>query len=241
MPAPAKRSWNETVPSDSELHLAKRRAVLRLAAQSFNRQGYRATTLDALARQLGVTKAALYYYFPNKDALLKACFDEVMDAAFANLAQAKANGRDGREKLRMVFAGYLGHLVDELNVAVVVLEGGALTAKDRKDAYAKRDRFERALRALVEEGMRDGSIVPCDPKLVILTLLGAVNWVPRWFRHDGEWSSAQLAEAMSQVLDRAISTRPPSSLVADVSEVSVPAAQAMRVAPRGTRPRGAVQ
>lgn len=229
MPAAARRSWNKSVPSEGELHLAKRRAVLRLAAQSFNRHGYRATTLDALARQLGITKAALYHYFPNKDALLKACFDEVMEAAFANLEHAKARGRNGREKLRMVFAGYLRHLVDELSVAVVVLEGGALTEKDRRDAYAKRDRFEGALRALVEEGIRDGSIVPCDPKLVILALLGAVNWVPRWFRHDGEWSSAQLAEAMSQLLDRALSTRPGPALATDVRQLAVPE-QAMSAA-----------
>jgi TetR/AcrR family transcriptional regulator len=208
--------------------------VLREAAQAFNRQGYHATTLEAVAKRLGITKAAIYHYFPNKNALLKACFDEVMDAAFANLAQAKADGGDGRDKLRRVFAGYLSHLLDELTVAVVVLDDGALTAAERRDAYAKRDRFEHALRDLVEEGIRDGSIVPCDSKLVIMALLGAVNWVPRWYRHDGKWSAAQLATVMSELLDRAISTRPSPSLARRVEDV-VPNADAAREQPARQR------
>ena len=212
-------SWNQVVPSGSELRSAKRRAVLREAAQAFNRQGYHATTLDTVAKRLGITKAAIYHYFPNKNALLKACFDEVMDAAFANLAHATATGRNGREKLRSVFAGYLRHIVDELTVAVVVLEDGALMPEDRRDAYAKRDRFERALRDLVEEGIKDRSIVPCDPKLVIMALLGAVNWVPRWYRHDGEWSTEQLAVVMSELLDRSISTQPSRALARRVKDV----------------------
>lgn len=225
-------SWNQIVPSVSELHSAKRRAVLREAAQAFNRQGYHATTLEGVAKRLGITKTAIYHYFPNKNALLKACFDEVMDAAFANLAEATANGRNGREKLRRVFAGYLTHLLDALTVAVVVLEDGALAPEDRRGAYAKRDRFERALRALVEEGISDGSIVPCDPKLVIMALLGAVNWVPRWYRQDGEWSAEQLATGMSELLDRSISTQPPRSLVRRVKDIKAVGDGARDATPR---------
>jgi TetR/AcrR family transcriptional regulator len=226
-----KPSWNHAVPSESELRNAKRRVVLREAAQSFNRYGYHATTLDALAKRLGITKAALYHYFPNKNALLKACFDEVMEASFANLAHARANGRNGREKLRMVFTGYLQHISDELTVAVVVLEDSALTPEERDDAIANRDRFEHSLRELVDEGIKDGSIVPCDPKLVIMTMLGAVNWVPRWFRHEGEWSTEQLAAAMSELLDRAISTHPSRSLVRRVGDTSR-GAESMRAVKR---------
>jgi TetR/AcrR family transcriptional regulator len=218
---PRTRSWNAVIPSHKELHEAKRRAALREAAKAFNRNGYHATTLDALAKRLGITKAALYHYFPSKNALLKACFDEVMEAAFSNLARARAQGRNGREKLRMVFTGYLQDIIDELSVTVVVLEDDALTSKDREQAFAKRDRFEHSLRELVSEGISDGSIVPCDPKLVILAMLGAVNWVPRWFRHNGEWSTQQLANAMSEILDRSISSQPSASLAARVEDINV--------------------
>lgn len=233
----AKRAWNDAFPSDSEIHHAKRRAVLRLAAQSFNRQGFKGTTLDALAKRLGITKAALYHYFPNKNALLKACFDEVMDAAFENLGRARTEGRNGRDKLRMVFAGYLAHIIDELTVAVVVMEDSSLSPAERKSAHARRDRFEHALREFVVEGMQDGSIVPCDPKLVIMAMLGAVNWVPRWFRPDGEWTKEQLAEAMSDLLDRSISTAPSASLAQRVADLQ-PRDGNTDFSPKAKVPRG---
>jgi TetR/AcrR family transcriptional regulator len=215
-----KSAWKQAVPSADEIHFAKRRAVLREAATSFNRNGFHATTLDEVARRLGVTKAALYHYFPNKTALLKACFDEVMVGAFANLESATRKGRNGREKLRLVFGGYLHHIIDVLSVAVVVMEDSALTEQERTEAYAVRDRFERALRDLVEEGIADGSIVPCDSKMVVLAMLGAVNWVPRWFRHDGEWSTYQLSQAMSDLLERAISPEPVAVLVRRIADIT---------------------
>lgn len=203
-----KSAWKQAVPSADEIHDAKRRAVLREAAASFNRIGFHATTLEEIARRLGVTKAALYHYFPNKNALLKACFEEVMAGAFENLEAAKAMGANGRERLKLVFMGYLQQLIDALTVAIVVMEDSTLTPQEREAVHATRDRFERALRELVEEGIADGSIVPCDPKLVVLAMLGAVNWVPRWFRQGGEWSAGQLAQAMSDLLERAISPKP---------------------------------
>ena len=112
----------------------------------------------------------------------------------------------------MVFAGYLQYIIDELSMAVVTMEENTLSPEDRAAVVKARDRFESALRGLVRAGIKDGSIVPCDPKLVILTMLGAVNWVPRWFRHDGAWSNKQLAGAMSEILDRAINTHPARAL-----------------------------
>lgn len=218
--ATKRTAWLQAVPSHEEMQNAKRRAVLREAAASFNRIGFHATTLDDVARRLGVTKAALYYYFPNKNALLKACFEEVMAGAFANLEAAKAAGRNGRERVKLVFMGYLQQLIDSLTVAVVVMEDSAFNDKEREQVHEMRDRFERALRELVEEGIEDGSIAPCDPKFVVLAMLGAVHWVPRWYRQGGEWSVEQIAGAMSELLERAISSRP-GPLAPSVAKIGI--------------------
>ena len=172
-----------------------------------------------------MTKAALYHYFPNKNALLKACFDEVMSGALGNLESAKANGSTGREKLKLVFGGYLHHLIHALTIAVVVMEESALTEAERAETLRVRDGFERELRALVEEGIADGSIVPCDPKFVVFAMLGAVHWVPRWFRQGGEWSSDQIARAMADLLERAISPDPVAALARRVADVGTSSMQ----------------
>lgn len=200
--------WKSGVPSRAELRDAKRDAVLREASMSFNRRGFHGTSLDDVAQRLGVTKAALYYYFDNKQAVLKACFDLAMEEAFANLERAKREGGTGREKLRIVLAGFLEYIIDDLSVSVTMMEEDALSATDMVLVKAERDRFEHELRNLVREGIKDGSIVPCDPKLAVLTLLGALNWVPRWFKADGQWSTQELSVLMSDLLERMVSSQP---------------------------------
>lgn len=211
--------WRKSVPTRAELHDAKREAILREASLSFNRRGFHGTSLDDIAKKLGVTKAAIYYYFPNKQSLLKACFEHAMKAAFANLERARHEGKSGRERLRITLAGYLEHIISDLSVSVVTMEDDVLP-NEAAAVKRERDRFEHALRDLVREGIKDGSIVPCDPKLVVFGILGAVNWVPRWYREGGGWSTHQLAVALPEFLDRALSANPTAALVKDVARVS---------------------
>jgi TetR/AcrR family transcriptional regulator len=65
-------------------------ALLRAAVSAFNYRGFAQTSLDQIAQNLGVTKAARYYYFPTKSALVAACFDRAMKVASDSLAAATA-------------------------------------------------------------------------------------------------------------------------------------------------------
>jgi TetR/AcrR family transcriptional regulator len=206
-------------PTREDVHGIKRLEVLREAAASFNFKGYHATSMNEIAASLGVTKAALYHYFPNKNQLLAACFEHAMDAAFASLERARKEGRNGRERLVGTISGYVAQLNNELNCCVVLMEEQALEPDDHAKLVRKRDRFERALRALVREGIEDGSVAPCDPKLAIFVILGAMNWVPKWFKPSGAWKSDQLNAALAQMFERLISSSPVAAMVRDVAEL----------------------
>lgn len=213
-------AWKNVVLSRSEQRMMKREVLLREAAAAFNRRGYHATSLDELAANLGVTKAALYYYFPNKQKLLMACFERMMAAAFDSLEEALRKGKSGREKLHLAMRLYLQQMIDEMSCCVVITEEHSLLPEDQEAHIKVRDRYEAQLRGLVREGIEDGSIVSCDPKLVVFAVLGAINWVPKWFSHAGPWTSAQLSEALTDLLDRAISTTPAAGLAPSVADVS---------------------
>jgi TetR/AcrR family transcriptional regulator len=206
-------------PTKEDIHGIKRLAVLREAAASFNLRGYHGTSMNEIALSLGVTKAALYHYFPTKNALLAACFEHAMEKAFGSLERARRQGRNGRERLVLTIAGYVTELLDELNCCVVLMEEHALEPADRAELVRERDRFERTLRGLVREGIADGSVAPCDPKLAIFVILGAMNWVPKWFKSSGAWKPQQLTAALSQIFDRAISSTPAPQMARDVGDL----------------------
>jgi TetR/AcrR family transcriptional regulator len=213
-------AWKNAVPSRSAQHELKREALMREAAASFNRRGFHATSLDEIAANLGVTKAALYHYFPNKHKVLLACFERAMEAAFRGLEQAEAAGGSGRERLHLALRLYLQEMIDEASCCVALTGEHLVMPDDLSSHIAERDRYEGMLRALVADGIRDGSIVPCDPKLAVFMILGSVHWVSKWFSPDGPWTSTQVAEALTQMLDRALSSRPAAALATDVAAIS---------------------
>ena len=121
-------TWRDAVPSrDAQLEM-KRDAIYREAAAAFNRRGFHGTSMDDIAHALGVTKAALYRYVPNKHQLLYRCHLDAMDAAFASLEHGRAAGGSGLEMLERTLRGYLGAIIDEFGHRVVLLEEGRIVA-----------------------------------------------------------------------------------------------------------------
>jgi TetR/AcrR family transcriptional regulator len=217
--APARRSgarngasaigtWGNALPTAEERDELKRQSIIRAAAQCFNRSGFHGTSMDDIAAHLGVTKPALYRYVKNKHEVLHACFTMVMDMSFRHLEIGEKTGANGLDKLQITMRGYLEDLMGKLGHPVVLLEEGALLPEQLRSLIRSRDEMERRYRAIVEEGMRDGSVIPCNPKLAVFALFGAINWVPKWYRPDGEWSAAYIAETLVDLITRSIAARP---------------------------------
>ncbi len=60
------------------------------------------------------------------------------------------------------------------------------------------------MRRLLGEGIRPGLFAPqADAKLLSFAMLGAVNWIPRWYNPDGAASSQHIADAFADYLLRA--------------------------------------
>ena len=200
-------AWGDALPSLSESAELKRASIVRAAAQCFNRSGFHGTSMDDIADRLGVTKAALYRYVSNKHELLYASFNMAMDSSFATLETAERQSASGLEKLRAAVSGYLTELIGRLGHPVVLLEDKALRPEQQRAIIRRRDQAERRYRALVEEGIRDGSIGPCNPKIAVFALMGAINWVPKWYRPDGELSAAEVVEALVDLITSGLAAR----------------------------------
>ncbi|WP_043701164.1 TetR family transcriptional regulator [Nocardia abscessus] len=64
--------------------------ILAAARVLFATRGYRATSMQAIADEVGVTKAALYYHFDSKDAILHQLTLPLLDELDAVLAEAES-------------------------------------------------------------------------------------------------------------------------------------------------------
>ena len=158
---------------------ARRLEILDGAIAALRHRGLRGAGMRDIARAAGLSTGNLYYYFRNKEALVYACQERALDQLLQALAIAKAHP-DPTERLASLVEGHLG----------VVMAGGASLHLDVDDLpkplfkkiVQKRDRYERGVRELIAEGHRDGLVRAGTPKLQAFALLGALNWVARWYR-----------------------------------------------------------
>jgi TetR/AcrR family transcriptional regulator len=156
-------AWGNALPSRSERAELKRNSIFREAARCFSRAGFHGTSMDDIAERLGVTKAALYRYVPNKHEVLFATFNLAMDSSFANLDRGEKEGSNGLEKLRIALKGYLEDLIGKLGHPVVLLEDSALLPDQSRALLRRRDEAERRFRKLVKEGSRTAASCPATP------------------------------------------------------------------------------
>jgi TetR/AcrR family transcriptional regulator len=216
--AATRGQWNLLVPTASKLRDLKIEALYRQAARSFHRNGYAGTSLADIADQLGVSKAALYHYIGNKQELLLRCHLAAADAANYAIAQVPERGLNGREKVRLALRLYLDSILSDTSASVIALEVSALTPENFRMVVAKRDAFQNAFVRFIREGIKDGSIVRCDPKLATFAVLGGVNWVEKWYRPTGPWSRLQITQAMADMMVRAISSEPRRGFPESISD-----------------------
>lgn len=172
----------------------RRTEILHSALRAFRARGYHATTLEDIATQLGIRSAALYHYFPDKDAILYACHREGLAEVGRILTEAQTQYAGARERLRYAVREHVRVMTDTLEGSALALEVSALSPRRRAEVIAERDRYERGLRDIVQQGVRSGEFRTLDPKLATFAILGAINWVVRWYRPppDGAVGAAEL-------------------------------------------------
>ena len=187
------------VPRASSAHvrakrLRRRGEILHSALRAFRARGYHATTLEDIAAQLGIRSAALYHYFPDKDAILYACHREALAEVERILEEAQTKHATARDQLRYAIQEHVRVMTDTLEGSALALEVSALSPRRRAEVIAERDRYERGLRDIVQDGMRRGEFRTVDPKLTVFAILGAINWIVRWYRPqpDGAVGPAEL-------------------------------------------------
>jgi TetR/AcrR family transcriptional regulator len=178
----------------------RRLEILRAAARVFRRRGLAAAGMRDIAEEADLSPGNLYYYFDSKDELLLFCQERTLEHMLASVEAANASAASSVERLRTVLRAHVLALLDELEGATAHLEVESLPDALRAPVIRKRDRYERAVRALVSAGIMRGEFAPCDAALVTRAMLGAVNWTARWYRPGGAQSAEQIADSIAEYL-----------------------------------------
>ena len=178
----------------------RRTEILKSAAAAFRRRGYHGASVDEIASALAMTKGNLYYYFRNKEDILYACHEYSLDILLLLMSEVQDEPIAADEKLRKLILAFVHLILDELQGTALTLDPEALSPPLFAKVIAKRDEFDRGMRAIIQQGMDDGLFAKGDPKMMEFAIMGAVNWISKWFDPSGPMTSQQIGEAFADYL-----------------------------------------
>ena len=178
----------------------KKIEILKSAAAAFRRQGYHGASMGEISRAVGMTKGNLYYYFRNKEAILFFCHEYSLGILLARLRAVQASRARADVKLRRLIVAFVHMILDELHGTALTMDLSALEPAHLETVIAKRDLFDRGIRRIIEQGMKAGTFAQGDPKLLTFAILGAANWITRWYDPEGAASSDRIAESFAAFL-----------------------------------------
>lgn len=184
-------------PRNGDPHASTRIDILKSAAKAFRKLGYHGATVEQIATALHMKKGNLYYYYRNKEEILFACHQYSLDRLIRLLEEVEASELTPDEQLRRLVHAFVHMILDELHGTALFLDLEALTPAHLKTVIVRRDRFDHGIRQILENGMARGVFARADAKLLTFALLGAVNWIPRWFNPDGPATSLEIADAFA--------------------------------------------
>jgi AcrR family transcriptional regulator len=182
---------------------AGRAGILTSAARLFSRQGFDSTSISDLAREVGLSKATIYHYFPDKNQIYLDLIETTLKDLCQEVEDAVSKQSNAPQKFT-AFAEAHARFFEthrEDYIATTLGFGGLQQPLARRRVVAWRDRLEKNLRSIVTAGVASGEFrSTVDPRIASTALLSALNWMVRWYRPEGRQSAVQIARQFSELL-----------------------------------------
>ena len=172
----------------SALYQAKREEIAEAAIRVFNRKGFQGASITAVAEELGVERASLYYYFSSKEALFDDVVRTVVERNLDFVKRIAASKISPRRKIRDLIVALMSSYGEHYPLFYIYIRENLSHVSDaRSDWSATMREMNRqttdAVTAIIEEGYADKSIRRIgDARVVAYGIFGLVGWTHRWFR-----------------------------------------------------------
>jgi TetR/AcrR family transcriptional regulator, cholesterol catabolism regulator len=187
-------------PKKSEL---RREAILQHALALFDRQGFANTSLDDIARETGVKREAIYYYFKNRAEILLCIIRPQSEALVDGLRGVIDSDADLRTKLYFAIKNHLQRFDRHCLEMTISLRD--IYLDDAKEVRAEMDRtwrrYESMWTQIIADGQASGEFAYCgDAKMIAFAILGMCNWLARWYDPRKSVSVDELIETYFEII-----------------------------------------
>lgn len=203
---------------------AKLMKVLEASAKALNLRGVSQTSLAEIADDLGISRAALYYYFDDQQDLVFQCYQHSCERMAESLEQAKGHSTNAMHRIEQ----FVDLVLSDDAPECAALSDVAFLRPEQQSRIVKRFEAVRTdIASILEQGASKKQVRKCRSGVVAASIIGLVSWVPMARRLPSHvLSQDDLLEALKSLLRVGIAAdrrAPISYLAFQLSPVSFPA------------------
>ena len=181
----------------------QRDRMLKAAASCFNAKGFSGTSLKDVADHLGLTDAALYYYVRNKEELVFQCYLRAARLGEEAMDRGRCDGQCGFERAFLYIRYHVENFVGDRGPVAIMSEIPSLKPAHRNEILKVSRQHSARFEEILSAGIEDGSITNCDVRMTGNAIMGAINWIPKWFHGDKALAKKVRAE-FPEILTRGL-------------------------------------
>ncbi|HET6509111.1 MAG TPA: TetR/AcrR family transcriptional regulator [Baekduia sp.] len=195
-----------TIVTDDDRHGDSRERIIDAATALFVRDGYRATSLKAIAEQVGMSPPALYWHFESKQHLFLASMEHLLETFMASV-EARLTGATPPALLRQFVTAHAVWKLEQREAAgAYTMALGmrdivhTLSPRHRRSLVAKQRRHLDRLRGILDAGVAGGAFVIEDIRVTAFAIITLCEHVQSWYDPTGELSPDDVAERYAELV-----------------------------------------
>jgi AcrR family transcriptional regulator len=174
-----------------------REEILEATAQLFKIKGFNGTSMQDIAKEVGILKGSIYYYFNSKSEIFKEVLDNGIYPVLRNAEQIIKENITPKEKFRKLISYHMGYIMDHnLSLLIYFQEREKLPATQMEEYLIKRDRYENIFREVMREGIEQQEFPQDNVNLTVFAIFGMCNWIIQWYNPKGTQSAEEIKSHM---------------------------------------------
>lgn len=170
----------ETLEAFAATSTSRHDRVLDAAAKQLNARGVSLTSLAEIAGDLGISRAAMYYYVEDREDLVFQCYRRACEITARHLAEAMREGGDAER----ILSNFIDRMLDPNEPELAARAETAMMKDEQRDTIqGLYDALATRIAGVLESGARAGLLRTCDSEVNARILLSMIAWVPlvqRW-------------------------------------------------------------
>lgn len=188
------------------IYQTRREEITSAAVQVFHRLGYAKASLSAIAADLGIDRASIYYYFSSKDDVFDEIVRTVLEANNELALRIAQSAMSPARKMRELVSTFMVSYAENYPLLFIYIKEDLSSVSGKRSEWSERMRalnrsIEQSFISIIEQGYADGSFRRIgSARTVAFGVLGMLNWSHRWFRPERSDPAEEVGKTFAELV-----------------------------------------